>query len=177
MVEKIKKDIVKTLIAITSVSLLCYMIGFMVWTVLYTETGNGDNVEHIHSTWLISQGKIPYKDFFQHHNPLLWYIFAPLIGKITNQMLLLDLAHILGMLGGVLTLIFVYKICIEFFASKLASVLSILVLCPPYFYIYLLFRYGSTIIALPFTLATSGYIGFSESGEIAIISPIFNISG
>ena len=148
MVEKIKKDIVKTLIAITSVSLLCYMIGFMVWTVLYTETGNGDNVEHIHSTWLISQGKIPYKDFFQHHNPLLWYIFAPLIGKITNQMLLLDLAHILGMLGGVLTLIFVYKICIEFFASKLASVLSILVLCPPYFYIYCFNYNPDTFMAL-----------------------------
>lgn len=23
---------------------------------------------------------IPYKDFFQHHNPLLWYLFAPFVG-------------------------------------------------------------------------------------------------
>ena len=48
-------------------------------------TPNGDNIEHLNASWLIWQGYMPYKDFFQHHNPLLWYIFAPLIGKITNQ--------------------------------------------------------------------------------------------
>ena len=66
-------------IRIVSAILVLYYIGFMVWTIFYTETGNGDNVEHLHSTWLISQGKIPYKDFFQHHNPLLWFVFSPLL--------------------------------------------------------------------------------------------------
>ena len=32
---------------------------------------NGDNVEHLHVSWLISQGYIPYRDFFQHHNPFV----------------------------------------------------------------------------------------------------------
>lgn len=36
-----------------------------------------DTAEHIHSSWLVSIGKVPYRDFFQHHNPLLWYLFAP----------------------------------------------------------------------------------------------------
>ena len=52
--------------------LLFYSLYFSIWTIFFTETGNGDNVEHIHATWLVAQGKIPYKDFFQHHNPLMF---------------------------------------------------------------------------------------------------------
>ena len=36
-----------------------------------------DTVEHIYASWLVSEGKQPYKDFFEHHNPLLWYLFSP----------------------------------------------------------------------------------------------------
>ena len=36
-----------------------------------------DTVEHIYASWLISEGKLPYKDFFEHHNPLFWYLFSP----------------------------------------------------------------------------------------------------
>lgn len=44
--------------------LIAFGIGFAVWTVFFTETGNGDNVEHIHATWLVAYGKVPYRDFF-----------------------------------------------------------------------------------------------------------------
>ncbi len=116
--------------------LLAYGIGFSIWTIFFTETGNGDNVEHIHATWLIANGKVPYRDFFQHHNPLQWYIFAPFIKMITNAIILLDVAHAIGILVGILTFFMVYKIGKDFFASKYAVLLSILVLCPPYFYIF-----------------------------------------
>ena len=108
----------------------------MIWTIFNTETGNGDNVEHIHSTWLVSQNKIPYKDFFQHHNPLLWYIFSPFIGFIKTELQMLDIAHSLGMLAGIIAFYFAYKISSTFFGSKLASILSLLILCPPFFYIF-----------------------------------------
>ncbi|MBO5038576.1 MAG: glycosyltransferase family 39 protein [Alphaproteobacteria bacterium] len=45
---------------------------------------NGDNVEHLHSSWLVWQGYVPYRDFFQHHNPLLWYLSAPLVAMLIN---------------------------------------------------------------------------------------------
>ena len=50
------------------------------WILFNHQPKTGDDVEHIHSAWLVFQGKIPYVDFFQHHNPLIWYIFAPMVG-------------------------------------------------------------------------------------------------
>ena len=40
---------------------------------------NKDEIEHIHSAWYIIQGFVPYRDFFQHHNPLFWYLIAPVL--------------------------------------------------------------------------------------------------
>ena len=37
-----------------------------------------DEKEHLYSTIQILNGQIPYRDFFQHHHPLLWYAFAPI---------------------------------------------------------------------------------------------------
>lgn len=36
-----------------------------------------DEMEHIHTVFLISDGEIPYQSFFQHHHPLLWYLVLP----------------------------------------------------------------------------------------------------
>ena len=56
----------------------CYVYGIIV-------KANGDNVEHLHSSWLIWQGYQPYKDFFQHHNPLLWYLSAPFVALMIDH--------------------------------------------------------------------------------------------
>lgn len=128
--------------------LLIVSLGFMAWTIWFTETGNGDNVEHIHATWLIAVGKIPYKDFFQHHNPLLWYMFSPFIKLIPNSLMMLDIAHAIGVIAGVLTFFTVYRICIRFFASPLASLCSLLVLCPPYYYVFCFNYNPDTFMAL-----------------------------
>ena len=48
-----------------------------------------DHAEHLHSSWLVWQGKIPYRDFFEHHNPLMWYILAPIVGLFYNNALIL----------------------------------------------------------------------------------------
>ena len=117
--------------------LIAFGIGFAAWTVFFTETGNGDNVEHIHATWLIAYGEVPYRDFFQHHNPLLWYLFAPVIRLFGgNALQILDAAHAMALSAGFAFLFVVYKICTRFFASRYAALLSLLVLCPPYYYIY-----------------------------------------
>ena len=38
---------------------------------------DADEMEHVHSTWHVLHGAVPYVDFFQHHHPLLWYVLAP----------------------------------------------------------------------------------------------------
>ena len=44
-----------------------------------------DEFEHLHASWLVSIGKIPYVDFFEHHNPLMWYITSPLFYIYENN--------------------------------------------------------------------------------------------
>ncbi len=46
---------------------------------------NIDEFEHLHSTWLILEGSFPYVDFFQHHHPLLWYTFLPIISVFQDS--------------------------------------------------------------------------------------------
>jgi 4-amino-4-deoxy-L-arabinose transferase-like glycosyltransferase len=36
-----------------------------------------DELEHLHAAWCITQGQVPYRDFFEHHTPALYYLLAP----------------------------------------------------------------------------------------------------
>lgn len=156
-----KKNIFPRLFAQAAIWLLiAFGIGFAAWTVFFTETGNGDNVEHIHATWLVAYGEVPYRDFFQHHNPLLWYLFAPVIRLLGgNALQILDAAHAMALSAGFAFLFIVYKICTRFFASRYAALLSLLVLCPPYYYIYCFNYNPDTFMAL--SLAVGLYFLFT----------------
>ena len=147
--EQTNKGILFWLAQAFVLGLLFYAFWFAIWTIFYTETGNGDNVEHLHATWLVAYGKVPYLDFFQHHNPLLWYVFAPLMYFYTNALTLLDIVHGIGIAGGVLTFFVVYKICRRFYAVSALSVLTaLLILCPPYYYIFCFNYNPDTFMAL-----------------------------
>ncbi|MBR5599159.1 MAG: hypothetical protein IKW39_03870, partial [Alphaproteobacteria bacterium] len=59
-------DVMKK-ISYSILGLFClYCICLLVWVVIYSGSSDGDTIEHIHTTWLVHTGKIPYKDFFQH---------------------------------------------------------------------------------------------------------------
>ena len=58
---------------------ICLSMLIYIMVLLNVPTQNGDNVEHLHSSFLVASGLVPYKDFFQHHNPLMWYLFAPVM--------------------------------------------------------------------------------------------------
>ena len=155
--------------------LLFYSLYFSIWTIFFTETGNGDNVEHIHATWLVAQGKIPYKDFFQHHNPLMWYLFAPLIKMFGNIMQILDVFHGVGVLFGIATFYTVYKISTRFFASSQATLIGLLILCPPYFYIYCFNYNPDTFMAFTFAIGLYYLFAYFEQSKLKslILSFIF----
>lgn len=146
--------------------LLLYAISFAIWTVFYTETGNGDNVEHIHAAWLVVYGKLPYRDFFQHHNPLLWYVFAPFVRSVTDIQFLLDAAHAIGICAGIATFYVIFKLSVRFFASKYASLLSLLILCPPYFYIYCFNFNPDTFMALCFAIGIYKLFSYLEKPKL-----------
>lgn len=63
------------------------------WLLYNHQPKTGDDIEHIHSAWLVYQGYVPYVDFFQHHNPLLWYLFAPLLGYFAYDVTVVDIVR------------------------------------------------------------------------------------
>ncbi len=57
----------------------CMILLIVLYTagMLFGRDVKHDEIEHAHSAWLISQGELPYIDFFQHHSPLFWILLAP----------------------------------------------------------------------------------------------------
>lgn len=45
---------------------------------------DADELEHLHATWLVLQGQVPFRDFFEHHHPLTWFVLAPLL-SVTGE--------------------------------------------------------------------------------------------
>ncbi len=39
-----------------------------------------DEIEHLHASWLVGQGQVPFTDFLEQHHPTLWYLLAPATG-------------------------------------------------------------------------------------------------
>jgi hypothetical protein len=67
----IKKNRLKSLVVpFIVIEIVCAVIwgGFAVIT--------HDESEHLHCAWMVSKGLLPYKDFWQHHSPMLWAILA-----------------------------------------------------------------------------------------------------
>ena len=116
------------------VSLAIYLM-----LLLNVPTQNGDSVEHIHSAFLISQGYIPYRDFFQHHNPLMWFIFAPVANFFAYDVTVSEVVSFISFLVFLKSLIYVYRIIEEFVGGgRFAGVLGFLFLMIPSFKAYAL---------------------------------------
>ena len=50
-----------------------------------------DGFEHVHCAWKLTQGEVPYVDFFENHHPLLWAMILPFV-KFYGQTLKLFIA-------------------------------------------------------------------------------------
>jgi hypothetical protein len=57
-----------------------------------------DEIEHVHASWYVQNGQVPYRDFFEHHHPLLWFLLAPLISLLGEGLSVLAAARLLMLL-------------------------------------------------------------------------------
>lgn len=60
----------------------------------YYKFYNNDEIEHLHSAWYIIHGSVPYRDFFQHHNPLLWYLLLPFLSLFGDTLTTITAARL-----------------------------------------------------------------------------------
>lgn len=55
-----------------------------VWFILHRAI-DIDEFEHAHATWCVSRGLVPYADFYEHHTPWLYFLFAPLFPRFNTD--------------------------------------------------------------------------------------------
>lgn len=120
---------------------LLVVLGYVGLLSVYQMYPEGDIIEHIHAAYLTSIGEVPYRDFFEHHNPLLWYMFGWLVKLFEGNVEIIGIVSYLTFLFFLIGCWFLYKIIVEFLNDKVAGLLSvILVLCPSVFLYYLYFK-------------------------------------
>lgn len=58
------------------------VLAFIVFSFLFyfafSNVLNADEREHVYASFLVLKGYVPYRDFFEHHHGLLWYVFGPI---------------------------------------------------------------------------------------------------
>ncbi len=73
-----------------------------------TRTFDPDEFQHAHSAFLISQGQLPYLDYFEHHPPLLHFVMAPIMARLhpeRNEANAFETLFVLRVLGWSIALL------------------------------------------------------------------------
>lgn len=109
---------------------------FYVLVVAHLPTQNGDNIEHIHSSFMVAIGQVPYRDFFQHHNPLLWYLFAPLTKLFSYDTTVAEVVCLISFLVFLKSLVYVYRIAAEFLTDKFWALMAAAMVMVPEYKLY-----------------------------------------
>jgi Dolichyl-phosphate-mannose-protein mannosyltransferase len=53
-----------------------------------------DEFEHLHAAYLVFRGEVPYRDFFEHHAPALYYLLQPLFWLVGGELSVLWLGRL-----------------------------------------------------------------------------------
>ena len=88
-----------------------------------------DEFEHLHASWLVSQGLTPYRDFFEHHHPLLWYISSPIVNLFYDKAIIFYIMRLFSFASSLVLLLYVYKLALFFTDKKGAWLAVVLTQC------------------------------------------------
>lgn len=110
--------------------LLCSIIGinvlFVLWTLFNSAIIVCDDIEHLRAAYFVSIGDVPYRDFFEHHHPLLWYVLWPLIKVLPHSTIWsIYIGRALSLLISFGTGYYFYQIMRRFIGGKTVALLAI----------------------------------------------------
>lgn len=96
---------------------------------IYIPAFDNDELEHLHASWLVSQGQKPFTDFVEQHNHLIWYMVSPFISAFNENILFSVVAmRVFDALLLLSSCIVFYKMC-RFFYSKTICKWLVVLLC------------------------------------------------
>ena len=86
-----------------------------------------DETEHLHAAWAVAHGQVPYRDFWQLHPPLLYYLMAPVLALMGEDLRVIYVGRGLMLLCILLILLQLYRIARACF-DALTGLLAVLLL-------------------------------------------------
>jgi len=120
-----------------------------------------DELEHLHASYFITQGALPYRDFFEHHHPLFLFLLTPLVAFLPqNSVLVLYASRLLMTAFSVGSFYYLYKLAKDFLGDKLCALISILVFLSFYPALYM-FSITKPDTVMHFLFACGLYYFFS----------------
>lgn len=93
----------------------------------YIRQVNIDEREHLYSSFMVYRGFLPYKDFFQHHHPLLWYAFAPFLIFFNNTPYIWYVMRVFNLFVLLLTGYYTSKITYNITQNKPTSIITAII--------------------------------------------------
>ena len=87
-----------------------------------------DEWEHIHASWKVHNGLLPFVDFFEHHHGLMWRLFAPGIAAVEDHSSVLLLSRVFIFGFWLLTLFIVYRTALLLTGHRTSSKYAVLLL-------------------------------------------------
>lgn len=129
MIENIRKTSLINKVNRDNILLVCIFSIFFCFVILncfYTLSYLIDSLEHIQASWLVSIGKIPYRDFFEHHNPLIWYLLAPIVKVLEYNLSVVYICRIIAVLGYFSCFLILYHIISKHLANKQIALYTML---------------------------------------------------
>ena len=148
----LRKELLYT--KIPTVFLLIHLLlglGYGLYLAWFTDTLGGDTLEHIHASWLVYAGFIPYKDFFEHHNPLLWYVFSQIAGlhsKGIDDNIITALAISSAIIVSFINYFYLYLITKRFLSTDFSGVMAASIALTPYMFLSIIhFRPDNFMLA------------------------------
>lgn len=116
-----KQKLIRTLWSLIGLNFV-----FVIWTLLNSSILIWDDIEHLRVAYFISLGDVPYKDFFEHHHPLLWYFLWPLIKILPHSTVIsIYIGRAISLLISFGTGYYFYQITKRFIGGKTVALLAI----------------------------------------------------
>ncbi|MCI0416999.1 glycosyltransferase family 39 protein [bacterium] len=88
---------------------------------------NADEFQHLHASWMVHLGLLPYRDFWENHSPLLYFLLAPVLAFFGEGISAVLAARVILSATGLGIAILVYLIA-RLDHSKETSLLALVVL-------------------------------------------------
>ncbi len=116
-----------------ALGLVSLSLVFRIWA-LASRYFEADELEHLRGAFCVFKGWLPYRDFFEHHNPLIYYLLAPLYSLGENISIIFFSRSLMLLITGVIFLL-VFKLARKCFAPVIGWI-SIIWLC----YVFMFFE-------------------------------------